>query len=147
VLTAMPPRLSRMGIGNPRAPRDEELVARVRRGDVRAADELVRRHFRAAYAVALAVLRNPMDAEDACQDALVRALERIDDCRNPARFLFWMLQIVRNRARNLRAYRRVRGGPSLEEVQEPGSGDERAGVERAELRALLLRALHALSPE
>jgi RNA polymerase sigma-70 factor, ECF subfamily len=137
-----------MRIGNPHAPRDEDLVERVRRGDVRAADELVRRHFRAAYAVALAVLRNPMDAEDACQEALVRALERIEECRNPPRFLFWMLQIVRNQARNLREYRRVRSGPSLEEVPEPMTGDERgAGVEREELRATLLNALDALSPE
>jgi RNA polymerase sigma-70 factor, ECF subfamily len=144
----MPPRLSDVEIGNPHAPRDEDLVGLVRRGDVRAADQLVRRHFRAAYAVALAVLRNPMDAEDACQDALVKALERIEECRNPPRFVFWLLQIVRNTARNLREHRRVRSGPSLEEVPEPVSRDERgAGIEREELRATLLNALDALSPE
>ena len=35
------------------------------------------RHFRAAYAVALALTREPADAEDVLQDALVRAYERL----------------------------------------------------------------------
>src|SRR5438105_2856223 len=67
---------------------DAELVAHIRHGDAVAADELVRRHFRAAYAVALALLGNAMDAEDVCQDAFVRALERIEKCRKPDRFVY-----------------------------------------------------------
>jgi RNA polymerase sigma-70 factor (ECF subfamily) len=145
----MPPRLSKEQVGRESAdaPKDEHLVELVRGGDVRAADLLVRRHFRAAYAVALAVLRNPMDAEDACQDAFVRALERIHECRNPARFPYWMLQIVRNMARNLRDYRRVRSGPALEEVPEPMTRSAAEPVERAELGERLLAALEVLTPE
>ena len=89
-------------------PADAELVARARKGDGAGFDALVRRHYRAAYAVALAVLGRRDDAEDICQEAWIRVLERIDDCRDPSRFVYWMLQIVRNRARNHLAYRQVR---------------------------------------
>ncbi len=122
-------------------------MAAVRRGDAGAADTLVRRYYPAAYLVSYAVLGNAMDAEDACQDALVRALERIDDCRDPRRFVGWLLQIVRNRARNARDYRRVRRGPSLDDVAHPAVGDATGEAERHELGDRLARALEGLSPE
>lgn len=128
-------------------PPDERLVAAVRRGDARAADALVRRHYRAVYLVTLAVLGNAADAEDACQDALVRALERIDDCRDPRRFAHWLLQIARNRARNARDYRGLRRGPSLDEVEHPATGDATGDAERGELRERLTAALATLTPE
>jgi RNA polymerase sigma-70 factor (ECF subfamily) len=128
-------------------PRDADLVAAVRRGDARAADVLLRRHFRSSYAVALALLGTPMDAEDVCQDAFVRALERIEDCRQPDRFVYWLHQIVRNRAHNARDYRRVRSGPSLEDVEVAGSDDATRLAERNETGDRLLVALETLTPE
>ena len=65
------------------------LVARVRLGETKAFDQLVRRHLRLAHSVARSTLDNPDDADDVCQDAFIRALERIDDCRNPGRFGSW----------------------------------------------------------
>lgn len=124
---------------------DEVLVARVRRGDAEAADQLVRRHLQSGYAVALAVLGSRMDAEDVCQDAMVLALEKIDDCRSPARFKAWCMQIVRNQARNALAKRRVRSGPAFDEVEHAGSGHAGEAVERRELRVSLLAALERLS--
>jgi RNA polymerase sigma-70 factor, ECF subfamily len=126
--------------------RDAELVAAVRAGDAGAADVLVRRHFRAAWAVALALLGNESDAEDVCQDAFVRALERIDECRKPDRFVYWLLQIVRNQAHNARDRRRVRGGPSLDEVEVAAPGDATRSSERHELGGRLLAALETLTP-
>jgi RNA polymerase sigma-70 factor (ECF subfamily) len=75
-----------------------ELVKRAKNGEAAACEELVRRHLRAAYAVALAVLQRPADAEDIAQDAFLVALERLGECRDPARFSGWLVQIVRNRA-------------------------------------------------
>ncbi|MCH7729611.1 MAG: sigma-70 family RNA polymerase sigma factor, partial [Planctomycetes bacterium] len=75
---------------------DATYVARARRGDASAFEALVRRHYRVAYAVALALLSNNMDAEDVCQDAFLKALERLDDCREPDKFASWLLRIVRN---------------------------------------------------
>src|SRR5690349_15054561 len=89
-----------------------ELVVRARRGDPAAFTELVRRHLRAAYAVALAVLQRPADAEDVAQDALISALEHLDDCREPARFSGWLVKIVRNRALHALDKRRLRDAAS-----------------------------------
>ena len=125
-------------------PTDARLVLGARRGDAAAFEALVRRHFRAAYAVALAALGNRMDAEDVCQDAFVRALERLDQCRHPERFAAWLLRIVRNRAHNYRDYRRVRAGLPLEPDRGAPASAPRE-LERTELRGRLEAALGVLT--
>ena len=118
-----------------------ELVSRARRGEPAAFDQLVRRHLRAAYAVALAVLGRPADAEDVAQEAFITALERLDDCRDPSRFSGWLIQIVRNRALNALERRRLRDAtPPPADMAAP------AGDEDVVLRAHLLAALAGLSP-
>lgn len=117
-----------------------ELVARARRGDPTAFDLLVRRHLRAAYAIALAVLGRPADAEDVAQEAFVAALERIEDCREPARFSGWLIQIVRNRALNALEKRRLRD--VRDDVVELATTSHAGDVV---LRAHLLAALATLT--
>jgi RNA polymerase sigma-70 factor (ECF subfamily) len=124
---------------------DAALVARVRAGDSRAADRLLERYFRACRAVALAVTGNEADADDACQDAVVAAIERIDSCQDPARFGGWLLQIVRNRARNLVRYQAVRAAEPLELHEVAGGVSAAVELERGELRARLLAALAELT--
>jgi RNA polymerase sigma-70 factor (ECF subfamily) len=124
---------------------DATYVESARRGDTSAFEALVRRYYRAAYAVALALLSNSMDAEDVCQDAFLKALERLDDCREPDKFASWLLRIVRNRAHNFRAYRRVRATESLELAGVAGREDSAQDAERADLRKLLEDALGQLS--
>ena len=126
-------------------PSDATLVARARQGDASAFDALVRRHLPAAYAVALARLGEPADAEDVCQDAFVSALQKLDECREPDRFAAWLLRIVRNRAHDHARGSAVRAAVPLDGL-DIGSGE--AGplrdVERSELREELLRALSGL---
>ena len=118
-----------------------ELVARARRGEPSAFDQLVRRHLRAAYAVALAVLGRAADADDVAQEAFVTALERLDDCREPARFSGWLIQIVRNRAKNALEKRKLRDSAGeLTDVAVPGHAGD------VVLRAQLLAALATLTP-
>ena len=125
---------------------DFRLVELARGGDAEAFDSLVRRYLRAAHAVALAVLGEMSDAEDACQDAFIAALERLDDCRNPERFGAWLLQIVRNRAHNIRRYRNVRAAVSLDDVTVASDGLNPArSAERKELRERLASALGKLN--
>jgi RNA polymerase sigma-70 factor (ECF subfamily) len=102
---------------------DAELVQRCRAGDAQAFDALVRRHYRAAHAVAFAVMRNAMDAEDVVQDGFVKALDRLDDCRDGAMFGPWLRQIVRRRALNARDARRVRETDVLEPATAAELGD------------------------
>ncbi len=124
---------------------DATLVDRARRGDPDAFAALVRRHFKKAYTVALALLSNGMDAEDVCQDAFLKALERLDDCREPDKFASWLLQIVRNRAHNFRDYRRVRAAVSIELTGVAGPEDASDEAVQADLRTRLERALGRLS--
>lgn len=120
---------------------DSELVHSVRRGDRRAAGRLLERYLRAARAVALAVTGDVADAEDVCQDAFVVAIERIAQCRDPARFGGWLLQIVRNHARNVARSPARRRAVPLDE-REPSRGlSPVAELDRAELRDRLLAAL------
>lgn len=89
-------------------PPDADLVARCLDGDGEAFDVLVRRYYRTAFSVALGVLSNRHDAEEVCQDSFVKALDRLEDCRDPSRFVQWLMMIVRNRALSYRTYRKVR---------------------------------------
>lgn len=125
---------------------DATLVGRARQGDAQAFDALARRHLGAAYAVALAQLGEPADAEDVCQDAFVTALKRIEECRNPAQFAAWFLTIVRNRARDHRRWRQVRDALPLDQAGEAASGNAgpHEDAERSELRDDLLEAVRAL---
>ena len=75
---------------------DDELVARARRGDAGAFDQLVCRHQAAAYRAALAALRHAQDAEDAAQDGLVRAWTSLGRFRGDSSFRTWLLTIVWN---------------------------------------------------
>lgn len=125
---------------------DASLVVRIRLGDTVAADALLRRHFRASYLVALARVGNSADAEDVCQDAFIRCLERIHSCRDPERFGAWLNRIVRNTAHNRRAYLGVRDvEPLASHVDVPSAGRSDEAVQRHELRDTLLRALSQLS--
>ncbi len=124
---------------------DAELVILARSGDRDAFGELVRRYQRAAYAVALSVTGKPQDAEDAAQEAFLVALQRLDDCRNPARFAGWLLAIVRNRARNLIRRESLRAGeqiPVSARTSDPGP-DKMADI--SALRGRLKEALSTLS--
>src|SRR5258706_11837869 len=73
---------------------DGELVDRVRSGQTAAFGELVERHRGAVYRAALAALRNPADAEDVAQDALVLAFRKIDQFRGDASVRTWMVTIA-----------------------------------------------------
>jgi len=72
---------------------DGELVERVRAGHTAAFGELVERHRGAVYRAALAALRDPAEAEDVTQDALVLAFRKIGQFRGEASVRTWMVTI------------------------------------------------------
>jgi RNA polymerase sigma-70 factor (ECF subfamily) len=131
---------------SPPAASDADLVSRARRGEAAAFEALVRRHYRAAFATAMALTGTREDAEDVCQDAFIKAVERLDDCREPDRFVAWLLGIVRNRAHNHRAWRKVREAEPIDMV-EPVSGapDPHRQAERDDLGQRLEAAMTVLN--
>ena len=76
------------------------LVVQVQQGDSEAYAVLVRRHLPRAHRIAWRMLRHREDAEDAVQDAFLRALERIDQCDPGRPFGPWFFRIVATTAIN-----------------------------------------------
>jgi RNA polymerase sigma-70 factor (ECF subfamily) len=134
---------------------DAELVGRARRGDHAAFGELVDRHRGAVYRAALAALGSPADAEDAAQDAFVRAFLRLDTFRGDATFKTWLLTIAWNEALNRRrgvvrwlkqfAGREGRQSPDGLEVASRDPSPEQAASD-AQMRRDIAAQIRALSP-
>jgi RNA polymerase sigma factor (sigma-70 family) len=129
-------------------PRDErELSRRAQRGDSRAFEQLVEPHREIAFRVAYLITRNPADAEDATQEALVKTWRTFGRFRAGAPLRPWLLRITANEARN----RRRSGGRAERltlRVAAASSGEAAPSPEEAavtgEERQRLLDALDRL---
>jgi RNA polymerase sigma-70 factor, ECF subfamily len=85
---------------------DLELITRVLSGDRRAFEPLVRKHERRVFRVTLAVLGNIEDAQEAMQDAFVKAFRHLDQFRRESRFTTWLTRIAVNEALEKRQSRK-----------------------------------------
>ncbi|WP_312831762.1 RNA polymerase sigma factor [Sedimentibacter saalensis] len=72
------------------------LVEQSRNGDVDAFEELIKDYKKVAYNIALRVLRNVEDAEDASQEALIKVYKSIQNFNMQSSFKSWMYRIVVN---------------------------------------------------
>jgi RNA polymerase sigma-70 factor, ECF subfamily len=135
--------------------REQELIRRIQSGEPEKFYELIRPFERRVYAAAFAILRNEADAEDAAQEAMLKAFANLRQFRGAARFSTWLIQIAVNEAR-------MRRRKDHADVIEPiGEREDADGVytprefadwhevpsealERREVRDLLLEALAAL---
>ena len=92
---------------------DAELARRAREGDDGAYEDLVKRYGPIAFRVAWLVTRDRGEAEDAAQEAFVKAYYALDRFRTDAPFRPWLLRIVANEARNRARSSRRRQGLAL----------------------------------
>jgi RNA polymerase sigma-70 factor (ECF subfamily) len=124
------------------------LVERARQGDLGAFESLVRAHQDIAFRTACLVTGSAADAEEAAQDAFVKAWRALGRFRPGAPFRPWLLAIVANEARNRRRAAGRRAGLALRAAAERPSGDAAPSPEAALLggvrREGLLEALAAL---
>ncbi len=137
---------------------DAALIERARGGDLPAFNDLVSRHERAVYNVALRYLRSREQAEDVTQEAFLRAWRSLDSFRNEAGegFRAWLLRIAANRALDVLRAASRRPADSLdsrmdneESTWEPEGTDE-APIDfavRDDLGARLDRALGQIHPD
>ncbi len=92
------------------------IILRVQNGDREAFMELVDRFSGMAYSTAYTILRNKEDAEDAVQEAFIRAHKYLHTLSDPRRFGGWLRSIVHQECCNLiRFWKRKKKG--LDEVQ------------------------------
>jgi len=129
---------------------DEELVRRTLSGDMAAFEELVERHRPVVYRVAARVVGRE-EAEDATQEAFLRAYHRLERFRGESTFRTWLLRIAHNTAVNA-ARRRlpepVEVDPDGEEAVVAPSGREPvSALEESERRQRLELKLGELRPE
>jgi RNA polymerase sigma-70 factor, ECF subfamily len=136
--------------------RDEpRMIASILAGDAHLFHELIRPYERRVYAMALSFLRNEADAEDATQEAFLKAFRNLASFRGDAKFGTWLISITLNEARS-----RIRRRDAVKMESLDGPEDEEGHVspaqltdwkeipsealERKEIRHLLHKAVTAL---
>jgi RNA polymerase sigma-70 factor (ECF subfamily) len=127
---------------------EAELIARAKREDAAAYEELVRAHQAIAIRTAWLVTGNRADAEEAAQDGFVKAYRALGRFRTGAPFRPWLLSIVANEARNRRRAAGRREALALRASAEVASGGAAPSPEAAllgvEQREELLAAVNRL---
>lgn len=90
-----------------------QLLTRCRQGDSLAIEALVRTYTPLVHRLALSMLDDPAEADEAAQDALLAALSKLDTFRGQAKFTTWLytitLNVCRGRLRKRRAQARLTG--------------------------------------
>lgn len=127
--------------------REAVWIERARARDSDAFRQLVDAYRHVAYGVALRVLRRPEEAEEATQEAFVRAWKALPNFRGDAKFSTWLYRIVTRRAFDrLEAAKRRHGREvGVEEAEALPGGSEPDPSARQ--RARLLETLVADLPD
>jgi RNA polymerase sigma-70 factor (ECF subfamily) len=125
-----------------------DLVLKAQTGDREAYGELVERFQPTVYAVALARLRNPTEAQELAQEVFLHGMRKLPQLRDAQCFAGWLRQITVRMAIN----RLTRRGPLQKAEAEVLDSAEAAGVSpldslvQAEQAAELYKALELLKP-
>ena len=126
---------------------DAAVVERVLSGDAEAFAVLVDRYYDRYTRYAVHLVGNREDAEEALQDAFLRAYRHLGSYEERERFASWLLRIVVNQCRTAAARHRRREHtfPDVDPAElELAAGSDGEGAERHELRDRLERALSRL---
>jgi RNA polymerase sigma-70 factor (ECF subfamily) len=145
--------MDRKAMTGARDNRDEaQIIASILAGNTHEFHDLIRPHERSVYIMALSLLHNEADAEDAAQEAFLKAFRNLARFRGEAKFSTWLVSIALNEARSRL---RSKKGLKIESLDEP---PERPGhvspallrdwreipseaLERQEFRLLLQQAV------
>jgi RNA polymerase sigma-70 factor (ECF subfamily) len=133
--------------------RDEaQIIASILAGNAQEFHDLIRPYERSVYLMALSLLHNEADAEDAAQEAFLKAFRNLARFRGEAKFSTWLISIALNEARSrLRSAKTAK----IESLDEPPDGQGHVtpallrdwreipseALERKELRHLLQQAV------
>jgi RNA polymerase sigma-70 factor, ECF subfamily len=136
--------------------RDEaQIIASILAGNTREFHDLIRPHERSVYVMALSLLHNEADAEDATQETFLKAFRNLASFRRESKFSTWLISIALNEARSrLRSQKTAK----VESLDDPPEGHEQItpallrdwreipsdALERNEVRYLLQQAIAEL---
>ena len=137
--------------------RERELIERVLAGEKDLFCELIRPCERGVFLAAASILGNDADAEDAAQEAFMKAYRNLDRFRQESKFSTWLIQIAINNARMKLRKDRCLLQKSIDAGQQTCAGDyiptdladwreiPSEALEQSELREALNKALNSLS--
>ena len=123
-------------------PGEREQYKAAIRGDRDAFEMIIRTQSRALFAIAYGILQSREEAEDAVQDALIKAWKSRWRVRDPEKFPAWLGTITRFRARDLA--RRRRSTISETEMVEAAAGSSQPETERQQQLQLAMQNLPEL---
>jgi RNA polymerase sigma-70 factor (ECF subfamily) len=126
---------------------DAAIVARIMNGDVEAYAMLVARYRPRLSRYALRMLGNREDAQEALQDAFIRAYRAIGRCDDPERFGSWLFSILVNRCRTAGARSTRRARTFVSDEAAARSAAELHPAEQAAWREEIERALAQLDSD
>lgn len=133
---------------------EQELIAAVLAGQTQLFHELIRPHERSVFAMAMSLLKDEADAEDAMQETFLKAFHNLASFRGDAKFSTWLISIVLNEARSKLRRKKLVSLDVEPDDDSPGSfspallRDWREvpseALERQEMRLLLQESIAAL---
>jgi RNA polymerase sigma-70 factor, ECF subfamily len=126
---------------------DPILVRRTKDGDARALEELCSRYEERVHRIALHVLRDPDDANDAAQESLVKLVQKVHQFRGESQFSTWLHRLVVNTCKDVAQARwtaQRRTEPLVEDRRIAPDGDPASTLAAAEARRELGACLAAL---
>lgn len=145
-------------VGHTASSKDQHLVLAAQSGCRTAFNELWNLYSRRIYRTLLGITNNPQDAEDALQDAFLRAFLALESFEGRATFYTWLTRIAINSALGILRKRRCHPETSLdtnsqredddphEEFRDLAPGPEQIYA-RQEERERLMQAIQRLPPE
>ncbi len=137
---------------------EAELIKSVCDGKREAFYELLQPYERMVYATAMSVVKNPADAEEVAQEAVLKAFANLASFRAESKFSTWMLQITYNEAKMKLRKARSHLYESLDDQQQTDEGDYYPRdfadwrpipcevLEESETRQAIQNAIASLSP-
>lgn len=118
---------------------DERIIDEVLEGDQKAFESLVNRHKRFAFNIALNILRNEEEAEEAAQDSFMKAYKNLYRFDRKSKFTTWFYRIVTNESLSRRRKRKLDHAP-IEDAYHVGalesSNDENRKLIQASIQKL-----------
>ena len=116
---------------------DPILVRRTKDGDTRALEALCARHADRVHRIALHMLRDPDDASDASQEALVKLVRRVHQFRGESQFATWLHRLVVNTCKDVAQARwaaQRRTEPLVDDLRVAADGDPASSLAASEAR-------------
>ena len=129
------------------------MIAEILAGQTEVFHDLIRPYERSVYLMALSLLHNEAEAEDAAQEAFIKAYRNLGRFRSEARFSTWLIAITLNEARGRLRKKQPGLTDSIDDTSEGSVTPAQLTdwreipsetLERQEIRSLIRRALSAL---